>query len=133
MIYLPLLLLAIALFELFAWLRMTQDAKAIIARSQEAMRVLQSTQMGDDEKEVFMRQASLESFKATFRFALKFLLAGGVLYALYRLTITFFPHLEEPLLESFVSPVALVGVTLAVMVYARARKTIFARRQAGQS
>jgi uncharacterized membrane protein (DUF485 family) len=89
--------------------------------------------MGDDEKEVFMRQASLESFKATFRFALKFLLAGGVLYVLYRLTITFFPHLKEPLLESFVSPLALVGVTLAVMVYAWARKTIFARRQADQS
>lgn len=128
MIYVPLLLFCIVLFELFALLRIGKDAMAIIARTQEAMRVLQSPELGDDEKESFMRRGSAETFKATLRFAVKFLFIGLALYALFLLTVTLFPDLKEAMLESLFSPVVIVMLTAATMCYAWARKAILARR-----
>jgi hypothetical protein len=128
MIYIPLLLFCIVLFELFALLEMGKDAMAIIARSQEAMRVLQSPELGDDEKESFMRRGSAEIFRATLGFAVKFLLIGLVLYLLFLLTITLFPDLKEAMLESLFSPVVIVMLTAGTMCYAWARKAILARR-----
>ncbi len=40
MIYAPLLFLSVVLFELFVRLKMGRNARAILASSQEAMRVL---------------------------------------------------------------------------------------------
>jgi hypothetical protein len=77
MIYAVLFSFSIALFELFALLNIGRDAMAIIARSQEAMRVLMSSELGDDDKEVLMRRGSADIFKATLRFALKFHILPG--------------------------------------------------------
>ena len=101
MIYAPLFVFCIVLFELFALLKMGTDAMAIIARSQEAMRVLRSVDLGDDEKEVFMRRGSADIFMATVRFAAKLLLIGVLLYLLFLLTVTLFPDLKEGVARSF--------------------------------
>ena len=93
MIYAVLFPFCIALFELFALLNIGRDAMGIITRSQEAMRALMSSELGDDDKEVLMRRGSADIFKATIRFALKFLAIGGVLYLLFLLTVTLFPDL----------------------------------------
>jgi|KBSMisStandDraft_5_1062788.scaffolds.fasta_scaffold934058_2 hypothetical protein len=122
MIYVSLLLFCVVFFELFVSLRIATDAMAIMARSQEAMRVLGSAQLSDDDKEVFVRRASGQIFIATLRFAAKFALIGLALYALFWCTVTVFPNSERPLLKSFVSPVVIISLTVATMAYAWIRK-----------
>lgn len=127
MIYGPLLLLSLVLFELFGLLKMGDNIKAIIASSQEALRVLRSTELADEEKEAFMRRGSLEILKATLRLAAKFLLVGAILFALFQLIVAIFPSLKTPLLESFVSPSVIAILTAAIIGYAWARKAALRR------
>jgi len=112
------------LFELFALLKIGRDAMAIVTRSQEAMRVLMYSDLGDDEKEVLMRRGSADIFKATLRFALKFAAIGAVLYLLFMLTVNLLPDLQQALLESLYSPVVIAGLTVATLCYAWVRRAI---------
>ena len=66
MIYVALFPFCVVLFELFALLKMGSDATAIIRRSRDAMRVLVSSELGDDDKEVFMLSASADIFRLPF-------------------------------------------------------------------
>jgi hypothetical protein len=131
MIYAVLFSFSIALFELFALLKIGRDAMAIITRSQEAMRVLMSSELGDDDKEVLMRRGSADIFKATLRFALKFLAIGVVLYLLFLLTVTLFPDLKQAMLESLYSPVVIAVLTVGTMCYAWVRRTIVSHLRSG--
>lgn len=127
MIYPPLLLFCVVFFELFLSLRIGTDAMAILARSQQAMGVLRSAQLDDDEKEVFVRRASGQIFIATLRFAAKFASIGLTLYALFWCTVLVFPDLDRPLLESLVSPLVIVLMTAATIAYAWVRKAVVAQ------
>ena len=131
MIYAVLFPFCIALFELFELLKIGRDAMAIITRSQEAMRVLRSSELGDDDKEVLMRRGSADIFKATLRFALKFLAIGVVLYLLFLLTVALFPDLKQAMLESLYSPVVIAVVTVGTMCYAWVRRTIVSHLRSG--
>jgi hypothetical protein len=131
MIYAVLFPFCIALFELFGLLNIGRDAMAIITRSQEAMRVLMSSELGDDDKEVLMRRGSAAIFKATLRFALKFLAIGVVLYVLFLMTITLFPDLKKAMLESLYSPVVIAVLTVGTMCYAWVRRAIVSRLRSG--
>lgn len=131
MIYAVLFPFCILLFELFALLKMGRDAMAIITRSQEAMRVLMSSELGDYDKEVLMRRGSADIFKATLRFAAKFLSLGVVLYLLFLLTVTLFPDLKQALFESLYSPVVIAVLTFGTMCYAWVRKAILSRLRGG--
>jgi len=131
MIYVVLFPFCIFLFELFVRLNVGRDAMAIITRSQESMRVLTSSELGDDDKEVLMRRGSADIFKATLRFALKFLAIGVLLYLLFLLTVTLFPDLKRALLESLFSPIVIAVLTLGTMCYAWARKAILSRLRSG--
>jgi hypothetical protein len=124
MIYGLLLFLSIALFELFVLLRMVDNARTILANSQEAMRVLASRDLTDDEKESSMRRGSLEILKATLRLAAKLLLMGAILFALFQLFVMIFPDLRQPLLDSLVSPSGIAILTVAMMGYAWARRFV---------
>lgn len=126
MIYAIVFLFGIVFFEMFLALRITKDAMAIIARSNEAMRVLKSD-LDDDEKEAFMRRGSADIFKATLRFALKFLSIGLALYLLFLLIVTLSPDARQPIADSLVSPVIIVMLTVAIILYAWARKALLAR------
>jgi hypothetical protein len=117
----------IVMFELFVLLKIGRDAMAIITRSQQSMRVLMSSELGDDDKEVAMRRASVDIFKATLRFALKFFSIGLILYLLFVLIVTLFPNLKRTLLESLYSPIVIAVLTFATMGYAWVRKTILSR------
>ena len=127
MIYGPLLFLSLVLFELFRLLKMGENAKTIIASSQQAVRVLTSPDLADDEKESCMRRGSMEILKATLRLAAKFFLAGGILFALFELIVAIFPGIRLPLLESLVSPIVIAILTAAVIGYAWARKAALRR------
>jgi hypothetical protein len=131
MIYAVLFPFCIALFELFGLLKIGRDAMAIITRSQEAMRALMSSELGDDDKEVLMRRGSADIFKATLRFALKFLAIGGVLYLLFLLTVTLFPDLKQAMIESLYSPLIIAVLTLVTLCYAWVRRAIVSRLRSG--
>ena len=131
MIYAVFFPFCIVLFELFGLLNIGRDAMAIITRSQEAMRILLSAELADDDKEVLMRRGSADIFKATLRFALKFLAIGVVLYLLFLLTITLLPGLKQALLESLYSPVVIAVLTVGTMCYAWARRSIVSRLRSG--
>ena len=124
MTYALLLILCVVFFELFKLLRIGKDAIALVVRSQEAVRVLQSPTLGDDEKESLTRRASLDIFKATFRFALKFLLIALALYLLFLLSVALFPELKEPMQAALFSPAVIVALTFATLLYAWVRRTM---------
>jgi len=117
MIYLFLLAFCIAFIELFMALDIKREGVNLIARSRDAMAVIASSELDDDEKESFMRRTSVEMFKATIRFIIKFLLIIMVLFVMYWLTIFAFPELRAPILQYFVSPVGIVGMTLIAIAY----------------
>lgn len=127
MIYAPLLVLSVVLFELFLLLKVGRDARTIAARSREAMRVLTSADLADEEKESSMRAQSAAILGATLRLAAKLLLLGAVLVALFLLIVAAFPHLERALLASLMSPAVIVILTAAIIGYAWARKLALAR------
>jgi hypothetical protein len=127
MVYGPLLFLSVVLFELFLLLKMGANAKAILTSSQEAMRVLASRDLADEQKETFMRRGSLQILKATLGLAAKFLLACAILFALFELIVTIFPTLRQPLIDSLVSPTVIVILTVAVVAYAWVRKAALRR------
>jgi hypothetical protein len=124
MIYVLLLLFCIALFELFELLNLRKDAVHIVARSREAMRVVAAKDMSDDDKEAFMRRASLAMLKTTGLFTLKFLGVLAVVYAIFLGVVALIPDLEQPLLASFVSPSTIVLLTIATLLYAWLRNAV---------
>lgn len=124
MLYALLILFAIIFFELFMLFRISKDVGTIVALSQESMRVLASSTIGDDERETCMRRSSLEIFKATCGLAMKFLLIGLFLYFLFWMTATQFPDLRKSMTESLVSPFAIAVLTAAIICYAWVRKAI---------
>ena len=129
MIYVFFVISCIVFIELFIFLNLQTEAAKIITRSREAMGVVISSELDDDAKEAFMRRAAIEMFKATFIFAIKFLLIVVVLYAMYWLLVRIFPELRYPILESLVSPIIIIGVTFAAMSYAWVRNVIIKQLQ----
>lgn len=127
MIYGPLLLLSIALFELFLLLKISRSARTILTSSQDAMRVLKSPELGDDEKESLMRRGSVEILKGTLGLAAKLVLVGAILFGLFELIVAIYPDLRQPLLASLVSPGVIALLTAAVVGYAWARKAALRR------
>jgi len=88
------------------------------------MKVLTSSDLDDDDKEAFMRRASLEMFKCTFLFFGKFLAIIAVLFAIYWATILALPGLRTPINDSFLSPIVLVALTVLATVYVWARNVV---------
>lgn len=124
MIYVFLLASCIVFIELFIVLDLKKEAMDMVARSHAAMRVMMSAEYDDDEKETLVRRASINMLKATFFFSLKFLLVVMALYTMYWLTVTVFPELREPILRSIVSPIVIIGLTLAAAAYVWARNVL---------
>lgn len=124
MIYALLLLFCVVFLELFLLLDLRKEATAIVARSREAVRVMVAKDMSDDDKEAFMRRASLAMLKATTTFTLKFLGIFAVLYAIFLGAVALMPDLERPLLDSFVSPPIILMLTIATGLYAWVRNAV---------
>jgi hypothetical protein len=121
MIYPLLFLFCVVFLELFLLLDLRREAIAIVARSREAVRVMVAKDMSDDDKEAFMRRASLAMLKATATFTLKFLGIFVVLYAIFLGVVALIPDLERSLLDSFVSPPIILMLTIATVLYAWVR------------
>lgn len=124
MIYIYLATSCIAFVELFIALNIQREAVSLLSQSRDAMKVVMSSDLHDDEKEVLVRRASIEMFKSTFLFLGKFLAIVAVLFGIYWATIAAFPDLRTPIHDSFVSPIVLVALTLLATVYVWARNVI---------
>jgi hypothetical protein len=125
MTYLYLVVSCIVFIELFIALKIKRQAHNLISESRETMGVMMSPEIGDDEKEAFMRRAALKMLIATILFAGKFLLIVLALSTVFWLSVTIFPELQEPIMESFVSPAIIVGLTVLAVAYAWARNVVF--------
>ena len=124
MIYVYLLVSCIVFIELFILFDVKKEAMGIVTLSREVMGILMSSGLDDDAKEAFMRRASIDTFKATLIISLKFLLIILMLYAMYWIMVYAFPMLRDPILDSFVSPLVIIGLTAAAMVYVWARNVV---------
>ena len=125
MTYVFLFTSAIVFVELFIALDVRQQAQLIVSRAGEATRVILSSDLDDDQKETFMRRSSVEMFAATFKFLMKFLVIILAMYAMFFLITFTFPATRESILESFVSPIVILGLTLAAFAYVWLRNVIF--------
>ena len=114
------ILLGIVFLELFIRLDLRREVFRIHGGSREAFRMLASN-ASDDEKEAAMRRESLRLFAATGMLVLKFLVIVAVLALLYHGFVALFPEREAALQASFVSPVGIVVLTVATLVYAGVR------------
>lgn len=119
-----LLVSCVVFIELFLLLGIADQAYAIVTGSREAMGVLASRELDDEAKEAAVRRASLEMFKATGLLVLKFGVIVIALWALFAAVVALSPGLEQPILRSFVSPLAIVGLTVAAAAYAWARHVV---------
>jgi hypothetical protein len=124
LVYVSLAAFCIVLYEMFVLLKIGKDAMAIMSRSQDAMRLLKSSEQSDDEKEAMARQRSMEMFKATLNFALKLVVIGVALYLVFWLTTTLRPDLRDALLRSLYSPVVIVLMTVGTVCYAWVRRIL---------
>ena len=124
MIYGLLFLFCVVFLEFFLLLDLRKGAIAIAARSREAVRVMVAKDMSDDDKEAFVRRASLAMLKATATLTLKLLGIFAVLYAIFLGAVALVPDLERPLLDSFVSPPIILMLTIATVLYAWVRNAV---------
>lgn len=124
MLYVYLAVSCIAFIELFIALNILRDSRSLISGSHEAVKVVMSPDLDDEEKEVFMRRASVEMFKSTGLFLGKFLVIAGVLFVVYFATVSVLPNLRPQILASLVSPVFLAGLTAFAFVYVWARNVV---------
>ena len=124
MLYAYLAISCIAFIELFIALRIQQDAAVLIARSRDAMSVITSRDLDDDQKEAYTRKASVEMFKLTGLFVVKFLAIAVALFVIYWVTVSTFPDLRAPILASFVSPLFLLGLTVLAIIYVWVRSVL---------
>ena len=124
MTYVFLVISCIVFIELFIFFDLKSEATKLVTRSREATGVMMSSKLDDDAKEAMIRQASVDIFKATFVLAIKFLLIVMVLYGMYWLFITIVPALRAEILDSFVSPLVIVGMTIVAMSYVWVRNAV---------
>lgn len=127
MSYLCLFVACVMFVELFIHLGLKAEAVGLIEQSRNAANVIRSPDMDDAAKEVFVRRASFALFRITLLLLVKFLVIFGLLWGAYRVVSLISAPLGEAILERSLSPLALVGLTLAAAAYVWARNAILRR------
>ena len=125
MIYVFLIAICILFVELVVLLNCKRDVSGIIGRSSETMRAISAPELGDNEKERILQELSTALMKLSLAFAAKFLLIIALLYIAYLGTVFLIPGLEEPIQQSFFSPIKLGLLVVVAMAYLRVRSVIF--------
>ncbi|MEP1743943.1 MAG: hypothetical protein ABJI60_16700 [Kangiellaceae bacterium] len=124
MVYFLLLVISIIFVELFIALKILPDAQSVLKLSSESVKVMQSKQMTDDEKEAFMRKNSVTMMKATLIFSAKFISIFVVLFAFIYGVELYSVDLATQLSESFYSLTLMSLLTLVTLVYVWIRNVI---------
>jgi hypothetical protein len=124
MVYFLLLVISTIFVELFIALKILPDAQSVLKLSSESVKVMQSKQMTDDEKEAFMRKNSVTMMKATLIFSAKFISIFVVLFAFIYGVELYSVDLATQLSESFYSLTLMSLLTLVTLVYVWIRNVI---------
>jgi len=125
--YLVLFGLCIVFFELFIRSNVVGDAMRILAASRDAMRVMRSPGLSDDEKEAHVRSGSLSIMKATLRMTGKLVAIGALLYLLYRIVAIVLPATGRVIPAMLIEPVPIVVLTAVTLGYAWVRARVVDR------
>jgi zona occludens toxin (predicted ATPase) len=124
MSFLLIVILCITFVELVLLLNLRQLMIDTLALSKEAVSVLTSTTLTDDEKETQVRQSSLNMFKLTFFFIVKFLGIVIVLYGIFFIFAKLSLIDESTFMSLVLSPAALIAMTIGSMIYVWGRYVI---------
>lgn len=123
MSYLFHFLFCVAFVELFILLKLSGDIHSVIKLSRKSVGVLMSSEMDDEEKELFIRRSALELFKATFLLLAKFFSVFLIVYAVYFIIKRFSSETGEAVLAGFQSLTVLLILTVATIFYVWIRKS----------
>lgn len=122
--YLILFVAGIVFYELFVWLRVVRDVKAVLQRTPRAIEVIASKTLSDAQKESAVRSLSVEVGLATLKFVGKIMLviAGSTAVAWLGCMLAQMP--VTSFLSFSVEWLPIVSVVVVVFVYARIRDVV---------
>jgi hypothetical protein len=100
MIYLSLMLLSIVFIELFIQFNVNGSIRSILRISQDAFAVIMSSDLDDEAKEKLVRRSSLDIFRATLIFFVKFALICLAVYVIFRLLSYLFSLSENQMIAA---------------------------------
>ena len=129
MIYVALLLLSVLFIELFVLFDINGTVRSVLRISRDAYSVMMSSDLGDDEKERFVRRSALDMFKITLVFLVKITFILLALYGLYILLSSVLPLSEDRLIEVSFLPQTIIALILLSFLYIRLRSVIIRRLQ----
>jgi Sulfotransferase family len=117
MVFLFLFPLCLIFVEMFILLKVMENTQSIFLLSRQALGVLVSKEISDDEKEVFMRKRSLALFKVTIFFTFKFLSIFAFLFAVYFIVNYFSPSYGKIMSDGLYSMRIVAVLTAGTMLY----------------
>ncbi|MBD3222243.1 hypothetical protein GF314_13480 [bacterium] len=119
--------IAVAFVEMVLRLRLFSHAGETARISREAMAVVRSGTMSDDEKEAATRRSSLALFRQTGLFVGKLLIALVLPLALVAIAGALGPVSTAAITAALLSPLAIAAMTVVAALYGWARHAV-ARR-----
>ena len=122
--YFFLILMSIIFVELFLFLKIIADAQSVMALSSKSVKVMQSKEMNDREKEKFMRTNSVTMLSTTFKFIGKFIFIFAVLFGVLWSIAQYEPVLASQIESDFYSITIIISLTLATLGYVWIRNVI---------
>lgn len=114
------LLAGVAFYEVFAALRTLSNVQAMRATTQQALGVVQSKTMSDEEKAVAMQRSSVAMFASIGLTVLKIAAAVAAAVAVLYL-VSLFAWSFDGLIEYSVKPLPLVAMIVGVTAYGMVR------------
>jgi len=129
MIYIALLLLSVLFIELFILFDINDSIRSVLRISRDAYSTVMSSELDDNEKELFVRRSSLAMFKITLAFLLKIMFVLLALYVFYILFSFLFSFSGEELIKVSLLPQTIIALILLSFLYIRLRSVIIRRLQ----
>jgi hypothetical protein len=126
-IHLSLTIICVLFIELAVLLGLGDTVKSLLNLFREVADVVFSKELGDIEKEVMIRQASLDVLKATSTLIFKFVAVILALYFTYLLLAGILMFSETEFMDSLYSIKAIFLCLLVTVVYVRLRNVVVRR------
>jgi len=124
MIYFILSILSVIFIELFIRFNLMKDAHGVIELSSHSVNIFKSSELSDNEKELFMRTHSVKLLIKTLTLAGKFLSVFAVLFLLVLLLSLFSPELANEVVDYTQSVKVIILLTVGSLIYLWLRNVI---------
>jgi hypothetical protein len=123
------LLISVIFVELFAFVQLQKDASRLADLSSASLRIFRASDVSDETKESFARQASVKALRITISIVLKFLFVILAIYIVSAIAAHLISLPEEEFLLRMVSPAVIFMMTGAAIAYAWIRYRIIRRHR----